>query len=119
MDQVVPSTEYNNRLVHVTDFSQSSANWLRQVASHMERKGYMDIHDWNEIIQQISYDDQIRNIYGWWRASNTSSNSSSSSSLQPGQIEVRCIEKNTMTYRFSCPSPPIDAGIFSGTISCG
>lgn len=123
-NQAKPS-EYNTfpqRLVALTDLTLTSGTWplvMQQIVEIMERKGYMDTNDWNAIIQQIR-DPQQRQWTGdklYWRASNSSSNSSSS--VQPGQIEVRCIEKNTMTYRFSCPSPPIDAGIFSGTISCG
>ncbi|EME27968.1 uncharacterized protein Gasu_44740 [Galdieria sulphuraria] len=120
--QLKPYTEYSysSKLVPLTDLTPSSGTWplaMQQIAEIIERKGYLDTYDWNGILQQISYQVSLRDDMFWLRASNTSSNSSSS--LQPGQIEVRCIEQNTMTYRFSCPSPPIDAGIFSGTISCG
>ncbi|GJD09972.1 DNA mismatch repair protein MutL [Galdieria sulphuraria] len=97
--------------VPLTDLTPSSGTWplaMQQIAEIIERKGYLDTYDWNGILQQISYQVSLRDDMFWLRASNTSSNSSSS--LQPGQIEVRCIEQNTMTYRFSCPSPPIDAG---------
>ncbi|GJQ10968.1 hypothetical protein GpartN1_g2759.t1 [Galdieria partita] len=123
-DQVSSPTEYAPhlyRLVTLTDLTQASDKWplvMQSIVETIERKGYMDTYDWNGIVQRISYQEKtsLRDNF-WLRASNSSSNSSAS--LQPGQIEVRCIEHNTMTYRFSCPSPPIDSDIFSGTISCG